>query len=288
MEIRKTAIYPGCSLDAAAEGFSLSLNNVLKKMGIPLPEIVNWSCCGASSAYSVDHTVYLGLNAKNLSLAENQGFEEIIAPCAACYHRLAHANLELQNDRELLKRINNETGLNYKGTVTVRNILDFLYNTIGPDYIKKYVQKKYPGIRAACYYGCLNTRIPRMNHFDDVEYPMSMEHILSGTGIKTIDWAYKTECCGASLFVTKGDIYEKLAAKILKDAAVRGADCIIVSCPMCQMNLDIRQKEISSKYGINESIPIMFITQIIGMAFGLSEKELAIKQNFVQGQFHAR
>lgn len=288
MEIKKTAIYPGCSLDATAEGFSLSLNSILKVMDVPLPEIVNWSCCGSSSAYSVDNNVYLGLNAKNLALAENQGFEEILAPCAACYHRLAHANLQLQKDSGLLKKINNEAGLNYKGTIKVRNVLDFLYNSIGPDHIKEYVQKKYPDMNVACYYGCLNTRVPHLDHFDDVEYPLSMENILTSLDIKTIDWAYKTECCGASLFLTKDEMYQKLASKILKDATVRGANCIVVSCPMCQMNLDVKQEEINNKFGINETIPILYISQIIGMAFGLSEKELAIKQNFVQGQFNAR
>lgn len=290
MEIKKTALYPGCSLESSATNFAGSLHHIFKKMDLTVPELTDWTCCGATSAHALNHDLFLGLCTKNLALAEDQGFEEIIAPCAACYHHLADANFQVISDTQLLQKINKKTGLQYQGKIKIRNILDFFYNVLGPELISKFVEKRFTALKVACYYGCLNTRVPHIDKFDVVEYPMAMDNILNAIGIKTVPWAYKTECCGAGLFVTKEEITFKLVAKILQDALARGADCIVVSCPMCQNNLDIKQDEIIAKFGIEKPLPILFLTQIIGMAYGLSEKEVGLQQNCVpfQEPSHAR
>ena len=277
----RMALFPGCTLESSSSGFETSLAGVFHALGIPCPTLQDWSCCGASSAHAMDHKLHLALNLRNLALAEEQGYSDLVAPCAACYHRLAGAAFELENDAELLGRLNAETGLNYRGGVAVRNVLDFLTRDVGVDAIAAHVTEPLTGLKAACYYGCLNTRIPRMESFDDREYPTSMDHIVRVLGAEALDWSYKTECCGASLFITAESVSARLVSRILKDAVVREADCIVVACPMCQNNLDTKQAEVRAEFGIARPMPITFITQLMGLAFGLAESELKLNQNFV-------
>ena len=277
----RIALYPGCSLEGTSENFRISLEKVFDLLGVECMELDEWNCCGATSAHAMDEKLFITLNTRNLALAEQQGYDEVLAPCAACYHRLASTNFELKEDAELLKTINTDAELNYQGNVKVRNVLDFLANVVGSGKIASKVTNPLTGMRVACYYGCLNTRIPRMAGFDDREYPMAMDRVVSSLGAQTIDWAYKTECCGGSLFISAESVSAKLAAKILKDAAARDADCIVVSCPLCQNNLDTKQEEIREEHGISRPIPILFISQLMGLAFGLDEPELALQQNFV-------
>lgn len=279
--MKNTAIYPGCSLEGTAAAYLVSLQRVLKALHAECPELGDWNCCGATSAHAVDHKLYLGLATRNLALAEAQGYTEILAPCAACYHRLASANNEMSRDEELRRQMNTETGLNYGGTVKVRNVLDLLANVIGADHIAEQVVRPLTDLKVACYYGCLNTRIPRMKAFDDADYPMSMDLIVRSLGAHAIDWSYKTECCGASLFVTAEATACRLVSKILKDAMLRGADCICVACPMCHNNLDTKQKEIREQYGIARPLPILFVFQLMGLAFGLSAHDLRLEDSFV-------
>jgi heterodisulfide reductase subunit B len=281
MEIIKTAYYPGCSLEGSSSAYAISMKQVFSAMGVHIPELKDWSCCGATSAHAVDHELYLGLNLRNLSLAEEHGFTEVLAPCAACYHRLAGANFEFNQSPELLAKLNKDTGLNYKGNIKVRNILDLLVNVAGLSKIASFVAKQMSGLKVACYYGCLNTRIPRMESFDMVEYPMTMDRIVESLGAEALTWSYKTECCGASLFISAEDVSAKLCSKIIKNAEACGADCIVAACPMCQNNLDTKQEEIRARFGIERPIPVLFITQLMGLAFGIKESNLALKQNFV-------
>lgn len=281
METRKLAFYPGCSLEGTSSGFAASMQLVLDKLNVQAPELEDWNCCGATSAHAMDHDLYLELNLRNLSLAQNSGYTEILAPCAACYHRMASANFDFSKDKEVLEKLNQKTGLDYKGDIKIRNILDLLANVIGTRKIAGQVTNPLKGLKAACYYGCLNTRIPRMEPFDSIDYPMSMDNITECLGAKPINWSYKTECCGASLFLSVESVSAKLVAKILKDALVREADCIVVACPMCQTNLDTKQEKIREKFGISKPIPVIFITQLMGLAFGMDETALGLNQNFV-------
>ncbi|MFC1606500.1 CoB--CoM heterodisulfide reductase iron-sulfur subunit B family protein [Candidatus Latescibacterota bacterium] len=283
MEIKNNniALYPGCSLEGAAISYNISLKKSLGELGIDLVDMDDWNCCGATSAHSLDHTLYLALELRNLALAEQQGFSEVLAPCAACYHRLASANFEVNEDAEKLKHINNEVGLSYSGGVKVRNVLDYLANVIGTERIAATVKKPLTGVKAVCYYGCLNTRIPRMESFDVIENPVTMDRITEATGAESMDWSYKTDCCGASLFISSESTATRLVSKILKDAVEREADCIVVACPLCHNNLDTLQDSIRKEYGIERPMPILFVTQLMGIAFGLSDSSLKLNHAFV-------
>lgn len=283
-EIDRVAIYPGCSLEGTASGFDTSLKRVLAELDLDLKDMSDWSCCGATSAHALDHSMYLGLALRNLSLAEAQGCSELLAPCAACYHRLASANKEFSEDSALLDSVATETDMPYGGSIKVRNVLDFLANIIGTDRISSKVKNPLEHLKVASYYGCLNTRVPRMKPFDDAAYPMSMDRIIESIGARALDWEYKTECCGASLFVTSESTATRLVAKILKDAEARGADCIAVACPMCHNNLDTKQADIRQQYGIEKPIPVLFVTQLMGLAFGMTESELQLGDSFVPFQ----
>ena len=277
----RMALYPGCTLDGSSRAFQDSLASVFRTMGIACPVLRDWSCCGASSAHAMDHRLSLALNLRNLALAEEQGYDELLVPCAACYHRLAGAELELEREPELRRWLNSETGLDYQGNVTVRNVLDFLAHDVGLDAIAEHITHPLTDLKVACYYGCLNTRIPRKECFDDREYPMSMDNLVAAVGAQPLDWSYKTECCGASLFLTAESVSARLVSRILKDALARGADCIVLACPMCQNNLDTKQAEIRAEFHIAQPMPIVFISQLIGLAFGLDESALKLSQSFV-------
>jgi heterodisulfide reductase subunit B len=277
----KVGLFPGCTLEGSSGAFQASLESVFRALGVPCNVIRDWNCCGASSAHSIDHRLYLALNLRNLAQAQHQGYEEILAPCAACYHRLACAQLELSRSPEALDKLNAETGLDYRGGIVVRNVLDYLANEVGIAAIAARVKRPLSGLRVACYYGCLNTRVPRGEINDSREYPMSMDNIVRVAGAKPLDWSYKTECCGASLFVTQESTSARLVARILTNAAAVGADCIAVACPMCQNNLDTKQEEIRAAFDIPRPLPVVFITQLIGLAFGIPESDLKLQQAFV-------
>ncbi len=277
----RIALYPGCSLEGTASSFETSLTAVFEKLGIEYDTLKDWNCCGATSAHALDHKLYMALNLRNLVLAQEQGFDEIFAPCAACYHRLASADLELSKNAGLADTLKSDTGLEYRGSVKIRNVLDLLTSSVGIERIETAVKSPLSGMRIACYYGCLNTRIPRTDCFDDREYPMSMDRIISALGGEVVDWSYKTECCGASLFMTAPAASAKLCGKILKDADARDVDCIAVACPLCQNNLDAKQDEIRAEVGISRAIPIVFITQLMGLAYGIDESHLKLESGIV-------
>ncbi len=277
---KKVGLYPGCSLETSASNYLMSIEKVFSVLGVDYSIMENWNCCGATSVKSIDQKMNLMLNLRNLAEAEKQGYEELVVPCASCFHRLATTSYELMQDKQLLEDLSRESGCSYKGTVKVRNILDFFVNVIGLETIASKATHPLSGLVVASYYGCLNTRVPGMESFDTMEYPMSMDNLVKTLGAEPIDWSYKTECCGASLFLTMDSISERLVGKILKDASLRTADCITVSCPMCQTNLDTKQGKIRSEYSIDESIPVPFFTQLMGLAFGMTPEEVGLDKNF--------
>ncbi|MEJ2246170.1 MAG: CoB--CoM heterodisulfide reductase iron-sulfur subunit B family protein [Acidobacteriota bacterium] len=277
----RIALYPGCSMEGTASSFETSLTAVFEKLGIEYDTLKDWNCCGATSAHALDHKLYMALNLRNLAMAQAQGYEEVFAPCAACYHRLKSADLELSKNAGLADVLKSETGFEYRGSVKVRNVLDLLTQNVGLERIEAAVEVPLSDMRIACYYGCLNTRIPRTDCFDDREYPMSMDRIVTALGGKVIDWSYKTECCGASLFMTAPSASAKLCGKILRDAEARDVNCIAVACPLCQNNLDAKQDKIRAAAGISRAIPIVFITQLMGLAYGVDEQHLQLASSIV-------
>lgn len=275
----RIGFYPGCSLNGTSCEYNESVKAIGKAMGIDLAEIQDWNCCGATAAHSMNKELSLSLPIRVLALAEKQGFEEIVVPCASCYNRLSVAQHELANNEEIKDTILTVVGLPYLGTVKVLNVLQFIekyiMDTLPDKIVRPFVHQ------VACYYGCLLLRPYKILKFDRLEDPQSMDKLMSLLGAKPIDWAFKTECCGAGLSVSRTDLVGRLSGNILKDASDRGAEAVIVACPMCHSNLDMRRSVINRYLTKPITIPVLYITQVLGLAIGLSPKELELERHFV-------
>ncbi len=278
------AYYPGCTLQASSSLYDEQSRQVFDKIGIHLKEIEDWNCCGATSAGKVNDFLAAAMPARNLGIAEAAGFSEMVIPCSACYSRTLVAQKQLEDNLALKDEINSELIHKVQGNIKVSSILEVLLTRVPSGELAEKATKKLKGIRASCYYGCLQTRFPYdVPVPDDVENPQGMETLLKILGASPVDWSYKTDCCGASASVNDEDTAFNLMAKILKDAIPRGANCLVVTCPLCQLNLDAYQDKFCNKHGIKERLPVFFITELIGLAMGMNLEELQIDRHFVDG-----
>jgi heterodisulfide reductase subunit B len=275
----KVGIYPGCSMKGGSPEYRESVYAVAKAFDIELVDIPDWNCCGATAAHNLNHELSLALPARILALAESVGIEELLVPCAACYSRLVITEHELGKDEELKKKISDVIEMPYKGNIKVTNIIQFLDKYITKDI--EYKLDRQFSYKVACYYGCLLVRPHAVLEFDRPEDPQSMDNIMRKIGAEPIDWPYKTECCGAGLSVSRTDLVAKLSGNLMEDAVSRGAEVIIVACPMCHSNLDMRRPESEKYLGKKLDIPIIYISQAIGMAIGLDEQSLGLQRHFV-------
>lgn len=266
--------YPGCSLESSAKEFDLSIRAVLKKMEISLREIPDWNCCGASPAHYLNEELSLALPYRNLVKAEEADFDRVISPCPACYSHLKHTHEEVAKDNHLRDRLRTIVGKEYQGRVVAKHLLDFIKEDIGLDRLKASLQTSLKGLKVASYYGCL-TRLPGV-HLDDVENPTLMDEIVQTIGGESLDWSHKTECCGASLSISRTEIALRLVNSILEAAQEKGAECIAVVCPLCQSNLDTRQGDINKKFGTSYKIPILYLSQLIGLTQKLGYSQLGL------------
>lgn len=275
----KIGYYPGCSLEGSGREYGESLFAVAEKCGITLETIKDWSCCGATAAHSLNHDLSIVLPARTLALAEKQGMTEILVPCAACFSRLSAAQNEITSSETVRDKISGYLEMPLIGNVKILTILEFLQKYIFP-VADLYIVNKL-NQKTACYYGCLLARPKEATSLERPEDPMEMEAVMAKAGATPIDWAFKTECCGAGFSVSRTDIVAKLSGKILEDAADRGAESIIVACPMCQMNLDLRRKEINKQLNRKIDIPVLFITQALGLSMGIPSDKLGLNRHFV-------
>lgn len=271
------AYFPGCSLSSSGIEFNLSFKYVSRALGIDLVEVRDWVCCGASSAHATSHLLSIALPVLNLSHAEIDGFDRLIAPCLACLSRFKAANVELGHDPELRKKIDEVFDYKYQGKVKVYHPLE-VFLEMGLEKIRERVRKRLSGLKIACYYGCVLTRPPKVAKFDNVENPQSMDSIVSVLGAQPVDWSFKTECCGVSMTLTRSDIVLKLSNDILREAKDAGANAIAVCCPLCQANLDGRQRQIEETFEADYGLPVLYFTQLMGLAFGAYPKEMGIEK----------
>lgn len=278
----KIAYYPGCSLHASSQFYDTQCKKVFKQLGIELKEIEDWSCCGATSAGKTDYFLSVALPARNLGIADASGLSEMLIPCSSCYSRTLVSQKILSQNHELKDKINAELSKKVEGKIKISNILDILVSKANSGELAEKVITELKGLKPACYYGCLLTRFPEdIRISDSVENPQSMEIVCKALGADPLDWSYKTDCCGASAAVNDTDTSLKLMANILKDALARGVDSIVTTCPMCQMNLDAYQDQVCNLYGIPTKLPVFFITELLGIAMGLSPDDLKIDGHFV-------
>ncbi len=266
------AFYPGCSLDATAKDFQISTMAMAAKLGLELPELEDWICCGSTAAHSTDPLLADALPAKNLRAARGR---TVAVACASCYSRLKMANHHIAGDAAVRARVAEVVGGDYDGLTPVRHILEILGQDM-LDEVAEAIIRPLSDLRVACYYGCLLSRPPEVTQFDDAENPTLMDRLLEIAGATPVDWPHKTECCGASFSITDSSIVLELTDKILEMAQEAEVDCIATACPLCQLNLDMRQKDIEAKYGRRYDLPVFYVTQLLGLAMGCTPDEVSL------------
>lgn len=275
------AYYSGCSLEGTASEYDASTRAVLKELRVNFREPDDWSCCGSTPAHTVNHVLAAALAARNLTLVEKIGLSTIITPCPSCMMAFKKAQYGMLKSESFKNEVNELLDEPYGCTVESKSALQVIYEDIGLEAVAQRVTHALPGLKVAPYYGCILNRPPEVANFDDPENPVSMDKILTSAGIKVTDFAFKLECCGAAFGVVKREMVNQLTYKVLSMAIDSGANCIAVACPLCQQNLDLRQGQVNSTMGSNIEIPIIYFTQILGLVYGLSPKELGLEKLIV-------
>lgn len=282
----KLGFYPGCSLEGSSREYNESVKAVAVATGIELEPVPDWNCCGATAAHNMNRELGLSLPARILAKAEAAGMKEIVVPCAACYSRLKVTRHELLEDEELRRRISAIIEYDLRCDPEIINGLQFLHSHVMPA-IEGKIKSPFDR-RVACYYGCLLVRPHKILKFDRLEDPQSMDEIIRKIGGDPIDWAFKTECCGAGLSVSKTELVGKLSGRILEDAEIRGAEAVVVACPMCHSNLDLRRGAIEKAMNKKFDMPVIYITQAVGLALGIDPAKLGLNRHMVPVKFKER
>jgi heterodisulfide reductase subunit B len=269
------AYYPGCSLDSTAKEYDMSVHAVCKELDVGLKEIPDWNCCGASSGHSTNLKLSLALPGRNLAIAEKEGMDLAVS-CPACFLRFKKVVYDLKHDEKMREEIVRIMDMPYEGTQKTRHILDIIYHDVGLDAIKGKVTKPLKGLKAVSYYGCLLVRPPKVTEFGEHENPVMMDEVMEAIGAEPLDWSGKIDCCGGSLALTRTDIVYKLIDDLIVAARKAGANCIVAACPLCQANLDTRQKG-----GKEEPLPVLYFTELLGISFGLSGINKWLKRHVI-------
>ncbi|MGI6434638.1 MAG: CoB--CoM heterodisulfide reductase iron-sulfur subunit B family protein [Syntrophomonadaceae bacterium] len=270
------AYFPGCSLHSMAHEYDLSTRLVCRHLNINLKEIEDWNCCGATAAHSLDHNLAVGLAARNLSIAQQMNLDRVTAVCAGCFSRLKSASYEMRHNPRMRSEVEAMLQEPAPLKTEVQHLLQLLVEEVGLDAIKQKVVKPLQGLRLAAYYGCLLTRPRQVVNFDDPEQPVSLDHLLQALGAETVTWGHKAECCGGGYAASDTGIVLDLGGQVIKSAKNAAAEAIVVACPMCQGNLDMRQKAM----GLDYRMPIIYFTQLMGLAFGYKANQVGINKLF--------
>lgn len=286
--MKQYAYYPGCSLESLGKSYNDSAMAVAKALDVELKEIEDWNCCGATAYFPVDELLAYTLTARNLAKAEKTGLD-FVAPCSACYKNAYFTNSYLQKDADLADHINyalEADNLHVSGTANVRHLIDVFINDVGLEEVKSKVTNPLSGLHIAPYYGCQILR-PRKEH-EDVENPTYFEALLTAIGAEPIDYASKARCCGGSLIITNRRAALDMVRILLLDAINHNADVIATTCPMCNVNLEVYQDQVNREFGTHYSIPVMYFTQLMGLAMGIVPGHLGVaKQQLGTGSMLA-
>ena len=279
--MKKYAYFPGCSLEKMALSYHNSSMETTKAVGVELQELDDWNCCGATTYFHLDEILANTLVARNLAMAEKEGLD-FVAPCSACYKNAYFTNTYIKEDEDLSEHINyalEADDLQLEGNLTVHHIIDIFAEEVGPEGIKEKVTNPLEGLKIAPYYGCQIVR-PRKNG-EEVEAPQFFEEILNALGAEAVDFANKTRCCGGSLLLTNRKAALDMIRILLYSAVQNGADVIATACPLCQVNLEVYQTQVNEEFGTDFSVPVLYFTQLMGLAFGIAPKKLGIGSELV-------
>jgi heterodisulfide reductase subunit B len=271
--------YPGCALHGSSADYETSVRACMKALDVQLDELDDWICCGATAAHSINHKLSVALPARNLGIAEKMKLKQVFAPCPMCSMELKKASDEIQASPERRKEMEEIVETPLSGDVDVWNLIQ-VFQAVGYDVVAEKATGKLDAFKPACYYGCLLTRPPKTLKFDDPEDPTSMEELLAKLGAEPVEWNSKTVCCGAGLTLCDEQGVAEQSYKILQDAIDHGANCVVVACPMCQVNLDMRQAD-AKKLGLAKDVPIFYLSDLVSMALGIKGKQLGFGKRFV-------
>ena len=288
----RVAYYPGCALEGTGHAYNRSTKAVGKALGLKLDEVKNWNCCGAMEVKNIDPKIQTYLSSRVMSIAANEmGHDVVMAPCNGCYHNLKKAEYDLEHDkgsREVIDRLSGKAGHEtYEaGQVETIHALDWIKDGIGEDGLKKKVKNSLQGIKIANYYGCMYTR-PR--HIfpekdagpgsESTSEPHFMDDLLAAAGAQNVDFPLKTACCGGAHTLSDSDISTKLVLNILEAAEAAGADVIATECPTCHSGLEMHQIRAEKRLGRKTRVKILYFTQLLGLALGLSARKVGVQEN---------
>jgi heterodisulfide reductase subunit B len=260
--VKDVTYYPGCSLHGTAREYDESFRGVSELLDVSLHELEDWTCCGSTSAHCSDEALAVALPVRNLRIAQKHD-RQMVVPCVACYSRFKAAQAGAKAHPEYLPSP-------YEAKVSVLYALDFFCDAGMIEELKAKIVKPLKGLKVACYYGCLAVRPPELTGVKQYENPDHMDRLMEMLGAEAVPWSYKTDCCGASLVMTRTDIVVNLSQRILSMALEAGADCIVTGCTMCHANLDTRQAGLPAEGGRN-GIPVLYFTEAMGLAMGHKE-----------------
>jgi heterodisulfide reductase subunit B len=280
---KSVAYYQGCSLEGLAVEFDRSTRAVCRALDIELVDIPDWNCCGSTPAHSYDPLLSAALAGRNLAIAEKMGCGVVMTPCPGCLKSLKGA-LETKHSEKDHDAFMGLLGMPFDGRIKAISVLQLLYEQVGADAIAARVVLPLTDLVMAPYYGCLLSRPAQFAQFDDPENPISMDRLIEATGATALNFPYKTECCGATYGVTRNDIVGRLTGRILDMAVNMGAQAVVVACPLCQQNLDLRQAQVNRYCKRSFAMPVLYVTQVLGLALGLDTKELGLDKLFVSAK----
>ncbi|HEX74427.1 MAG TPA: disulfide reductase [Dehalococcoidia bacterium] len=279
--MKNYSYFPGCSSEATAKGLGLSVQAIAKTLDMELIELENWTCCGSTPYGSLSEREAILVAARNLALAEKTGLD-MVTPCSSCFVTLYGANLRLKQHPQLMGEVNEALAiinLEYHGEVRVRHLIEVVFNEVTPEVITSKVKRSLNGLKVAPYYGCQMVR-PDYG-FDDPEFPQSLDILVNSLGGEAVPYPLKNRCCGGSLIISEEGLALGLIRKLLENAVENGAQCIITPCPLCQTNLDAYQSRVNSKFKAHYNLPVLFTSQLIGIALGIDPISLGLNTNIV-------
>lgn len=273
---KKYAYYPGCSSAGTSKEYDVSTRELCKELGVELVDVPDWSCCGSTPAHQVDQRLSAALASRNLAQAEQLELDQVLTPCPSCLKNLHNALEHMDEDPAFKAAVDALTERPLEKHPKVSSVLQVILEDVTPEEIAARVKKPLKGLKLVAYYGCIMTRPGRSMHFDDEENPTSIDRLMEAAGATMLPFPLKTECCGGSFAIPRNDVTARLGGRIMELAQEAGADAVVVACPLCQMNLDLRQGQINSANKMNLKMPVFYFTQLLGYAMGLPDSALEL------------
>ncbi|WP_019589755.1 MULTISPECIES: CoB--CoM heterodisulfide reductase iron-sulfur subunit B family protein [unclassified Thioalkalivibrio] len=287
----KVAYYPGCALEGSGGPYDRSTRVLVKALGLEMENLRDWNCCGAMEVKNVHPMLQTYLSARNMAIASEQmGMDTVMAPCNGCYHNLKKAEYETATSDETMNTVQDLARKSddpvYSGDVRTLHLLEWLMEELGPEGIKQQMTKSLNGLKIANYYGCMYTRprqiFPEKDNgpgSDSSYQPHFMDDLLGAAGGVNVDFPLKTSCCGGAHTLSDSDTSTQLVLNLLQSAEDSGAEVIATECPTCHSGLEMHQVRAETEFGIKTDVKVLYFTQLLGLAMGLSPRKLGIHEN---------